>query len=75
MLEYLMKSHNLLQTDLADIFGGQANVSKFLNGKRPLSKNQSNAEFSRRSKNFKRKTRWIAVSFFSSEKLENTFSS
>jgi HTH-type transcriptional regulator/antitoxin HigA len=40
MVKYLMKSHKLHQTDLADIFGGQANVSKYLNGKRPLSKNQ-----------------------------------
>lgn len=40
MVKYLMKSHNLHQTDLADIFGGQANVSKYLNGERPLSKNQ-----------------------------------
>ena len=37
MVEYLMKKHNLLQKDLAEIFGGQANVSKFLNGKRSLS--------------------------------------
>jgi HTH-type transcriptional regulator/antitoxin HigA len=35
-----MKSRNLHQVDLADIFGGQADVSKFLNGERPLSKNQ-----------------------------------
>jgi len=40
MVKYLMKSHNLHQKDLADIFGGQANVSKYLNGERPLSKNQ-----------------------------------
>lgn len=40
IVEFLMKSHNLHQTDLADIFGGQANVSKFLNGERSLSKNQ-----------------------------------
>lgn len=40
MVKYLMKSRNLHQKDLADIFGGQANVSKFLNGERPLSKNQ-----------------------------------
>lgn len=37
---FLMKSHNLKQTDLANIFGGQANVSRFLNGERPLSKSQ-----------------------------------
>lgn len=40
MVKFLMDSHNLHQIDLADIFGGQANVSKFLNGERPLSKNQ-----------------------------------
>ena len=40
MVKYLMKSHNLHQADLADIFGGQANVSKYLNGERSLSKNQ-----------------------------------
>ncbi len=40
MVKYLMKSHNLHQRDLADIFSGQANVSKYLNGERPLSKKQ-----------------------------------
>src|SRR5580692_7826633 len=40
MVKYLMKSRNLHQNDLADIFGGQANVSKYLNGERLLSKNQ-----------------------------------
>ena len=40
MVKYLMKSHHLTQVDLADIFGGQANVSKYLNGERPLSKIQ-----------------------------------
>ncbi len=40
MVKYLMKLHNLYQTDVADIFGGQANVSKYLNGERPLSKKQ-----------------------------------
>jgi len=40
MVKFLMKSHQLHQTDLADIFGGQSNVSKFLNGERPLSKKQ-----------------------------------
>jgi len=40
MVKYLMKSHHLHQIDLSDIFGGQANVSKFLNGERSLSKNQ-----------------------------------
>ena len=40
MVKYLMKLNNLNQADVADIFGGQANVSKFINGERPLSKNQ-----------------------------------
>ncbi len=40
MVKYLMKSHQLNQNDLADVFGSQANVSKFLNGERSLSKNQ-----------------------------------
>lgn len=40
MVKYLMKSNNLVQKDLANIFSGQANVSKFLNGERPLSKTQ-----------------------------------
>ncbi|EKD92281.1 MAG: transcription regulator containing HTH protein [uncultured bacterium] len=40
VIKYLMKSRNLHQIDLANIFGGQANVSKYLNGERPLSKKQ-----------------------------------
>jgi len=40
MVKYLMTSHHLHQKDLAGIFGGQANVSKFLNGERALSKKQ-----------------------------------
>jgi HTH-type transcriptional regulator/antitoxin HigA len=40
MVKYLMEARDLSQKDLADIFGGQANVSKFLNGERSLSKNQ-----------------------------------
>lgn len=39
MVKYLMQSNNLHQKDLAEIFGGQANVSKFLNGERQLGKN------------------------------------
>lgn len=39
MVKYLMITHNLHQKDLADIFGSQANVSKFLNGERALGKN------------------------------------
>jgi HTH-type transcriptional regulator/antitoxin HigA len=40
MVKYLMKAHNLYQKDLAEIFSSQANVSKFLNGERELSKKQ-----------------------------------
>jgi len=39
MVKYLMESYHLHQKDLADIFGSQANVSKFLNGERQLGKN------------------------------------
>lgn len=39
MVKYLMKTNHLHQKDLADIFGSQANVSKFLNGERQLGKN------------------------------------
>jgi HTH-type transcriptional regulator/antitoxin HigA len=39
MVKYLMKKNHLHQKDLADIFGSQANVSKFLNGERQLGKN------------------------------------
>lgn len=40
LVTFLMNSHHLRQIDLAEIFGGQANVSKFLHGERPLSKAQ-----------------------------------
>lgn len=40
MVRYLMESNGLHQVDVADIFGSQANVSKFLNGERTLSKTQ-----------------------------------
>jgi len=40
LVTFLMRTHELKQADLADIFGGQANVSKFLNGERELSKSQ-----------------------------------
>jgi HTH-type transcriptional regulator/antitoxin HigA len=40
LVTFLMNSHELRQSDLADIFGGQANVSKFLSGERSLSKSQ-----------------------------------
>lgn len=39
MVKYLMDINQLHQKDLAPIFGGQANVSKFLNGERGLGKN------------------------------------
>lgn len=39
IVKYLMKTHHLHQKDLADIFGSQANVSKFLSGQRSLGKN------------------------------------
>ncbi len=40
MVKYLMSSRGLTQKDLADIFGSQGNVSKFLSGERALSKTQ-----------------------------------
>lgn len=40
IVSYLMSEHECHQKDLADIFGGQANVSKFLHGERGLSKKQ-----------------------------------
>ncbi len=40
MVKYLMNTHHLNQIDLSDIFSSQANVSKFLNGERALSKSQ-----------------------------------
>jgi HTH-type transcriptional regulator/antitoxin HigA len=40
MVSYLMHKNNLHQHDLASIFGGQANVSKFLNGERQLNRKQ-----------------------------------
>lgn len=36
MVKYLMKTHGLVQKDLASVFGNQGNVSRFLNGERPL---------------------------------------
>jgi len=40
MVKYLMQANGLHQQDLAHIFGGQANVSKFLHGERKLNKKQ-----------------------------------
>jgi HTH-type transcriptional regulator/antitoxin HigA len=39
-VKYLMKTRGLHQKDLAEIFGGQSNVSKYLKGERSLSKAQ-----------------------------------
>lgn len=38
MVKYLMEINQLHQKDLASIFSGQANVSRFLNGERSLGK-------------------------------------
>lgn len=38
MVQYIMQINRLHQKDLAPIFGGQANVSKFLHGERTLNK-------------------------------------
>jgi HTH-type transcriptional regulator/antitoxin HigA len=40
LVRYLMSENNLSQQNIADIFGNQGNVSKFLNGERKLSKSQ-----------------------------------
>lgn len=40
IVKYLMEINQLHQKDLASIFGGQANVSKFLKGERRLGKKQ-----------------------------------
>jgi len=40
LVRYLMTQNNLTQKEMADIFGSQGNVSKFLNGERKLSKLQ-----------------------------------
>lgn len=39
-LRFLMDQHNLLQKDLADVFGTPSIVSEILNGKRELNKEQ-----------------------------------
>jgi len=38
-VKYLMETHALRQKDLIDVFGSQGNVSRFLNGQRPLGRN------------------------------------
>jgi HTH-type transcriptional regulator/antitoxin HigA len=40
-LRFLMDENELKQTDLSDVFGSQAVVSKVLNGKRTISKAQA----------------------------------
>lgn len=40
VLRFLMEQHNLLQKDLADVFGTPSIVSEVLNGKRELNKQQ-----------------------------------
>ncbi len=40
VVRYLMEEHNLLQKDLADVFGTRSIVSEVLSGKRELNKNQ-----------------------------------
>lgn len=40
VLRFLMEQHNLLQKDLADVFGTPSIVSEILNGKRELNKEQ-----------------------------------
>ena len=36
IVKYIMKTNNLTQKDLSDIFGSQGNVSSFLNGRREI---------------------------------------
>lgn len=38
-VQYLMETHALRHKDLIDIFGSQGNVSRFLNGQKPLGRN------------------------------------
>lgn len=40
LVRYLMSENNLNQQKIADIFGNQGNVSRFLNGERKLSRSQ-----------------------------------
>lgn len=40
-LRFLMDQHDLRQTDLADVFGSQSNVSEVLNGKREINARQA----------------------------------
>jgi len=42
-LRFLMEQHGLRQSDLAEIFGSQSNVSEILNGKREINARQARA--------------------------------
>jgi HTH-type transcriptional regulator/antitoxin HigA len=43
VLRFLMEQHDLRQTDLADLFGSQSNVSEVLSGKREINVRQARA--------------------------------
>jgi HTH-type transcriptional regulator/antitoxin HigA len=43
VLRFLMEQHDLRQTDLAEIFGSQSNVSEVLSGKREINARQARA--------------------------------
>jgi HTH-type transcriptional regulator/antitoxin HigA len=43
VLRFLMGQHDLRQSDLAEIFGSQSNVSEVLNGKREINARQARA--------------------------------
>jgi HTH-type transcriptional regulator/antitoxin HigA len=43
VLRFLMVQHSLRQTDLAEIFGSQSNVSEILRGKREINTRQARA--------------------------------
>lgn len=43
VLRFLMEQHGLRQTDLAELFGSQSNVSEALSGKRKINSRQARA--------------------------------
>jgi len=47
VLRFLMEQHDLRQSELAEIFGSQSNVSEVLNGKREINARQARALGSR----------------------------
>ena len=47
VLRFLMQQHDLRQSDLAELFGSQSNVSEVLNGKREINARQARALGSR----------------------------